>query len=81
VFGSGVPPNRWRWRSPLARHHVPVDEALGVLSEIVGRLGPAFRYLNAKRVILLMHIRHDQFAFVGFAGCKDMPAQQIFIFS
>jgi len=28
-----------------------------------------------------MHIRSDKFAFVGVAGCKDMPAQQFFIFS
>jgi hypothetical protein len=77
VLGSGVPPNALA----VAARRVPVDEPLGVLSEIIHGLGPAFRCLKAKRVIVFMHIRRDEFAFVGCAGCKDMLAQQIFVFS
>ena len=32
-------------------------------------------------VIPLMHIRGDQLHASGVGGCKDMPAQQFFIFS
>jgi hypothetical protein len=31
MVGTGVPPNRWRRRSLLAGHHVPVDEAWTVI--------------------------------------------------
>jgi hypothetical protein len=34
MFGTGVPPNRRRWWSLLAWHHVPVDEPLRVSSQI-----------------------------------------------